>query len=196
MESRPLIVGIGGTLRALSSSECALSLALAAAKQHGAEVLQLSGEDLNLPLYSPNDPARSASAQKLIQALRDADGVIVASPSYHGGISGLVKNALDYVEDLRVSSRPYLDGLPVGLISCGGGWQGAASALANLRSIVHALRGWPTPFGAVINTSQKVFDPNGMCLDNTVIQQLTTVGQQVARQAITSREACSTDALV
>jgi FMN reductase len=37
-----------------------------------------------------------------------ADGIVIASPGYHGGISGMVKNALDYLEDLRDAPRPYL----------------------------------------------------------------------------------------
>ena len=71
--------------------------------------------------------------------------IIVASPAYHGGVSGLVKNALDYVEDLRDAKRPYLDGRAVGCIACAGGWQAAVATLTGLRSISHALRGWPTP---------------------------------------------------
>ena len=41
-------------------------------------------------------------------AYRWADGLLVASPGYHGGISGMMKNALDYVEDLRADERVYL----------------------------------------------------------------------------------------
>ena len=48
-----------------------------------------------------------------MRAVSAADGLIIASPGYHGGISGLVKNALDYVEDLRGDARPYLDGRAV-----------------------------------------------------------------------------------
>lgn len=186
MDPRPVIVGIGGTLRSPSSSENALRLALSAAEQCGAEVVLFSGRALELPLYNPSDPNRTPAAMRLIEALRRADGVVISSPSYHGGISGLVKNALDYVEDLRDDERPYLDEVPVGVISCGGGWQGASSALANLRAIVHALRGWPTPFGAVINTSAPLFDAKGKCLDEAVAQQLRTVGRQVARRVLAS----------
>ena len=50
-------------------------------------------------------PARRADrtdkAAAMVTALRDADAVVVGSPGYHGGVSGLVKNALDYIEDLR-----------------------------------------------------------------------------------------------
>jgi FMN reductase len=80
--------------------------------------------------------------------------VIVGSPGYHGTLSGLVKTALDYVELLRGDARVYFDGLPVGLIATAGGWQAAVSTLHALRTITHSLRGWPTPMGLAINTSE------------------------------------------
>ncbi len=45
----------------------------------------------------------------------------------------------------------------VGLIATAYGWQATGSTLATLRSIVHALRGWPTPLGAAINSSGGIF---------------------------------------
>ena len=86
---------------------------------------------------------------QLIEAVREADAIIIATPGYHGGVSGLVKNALDTLEELRADDRPYLDGRAVGCIVTAYGWQAAGSVLTSLRSIVHALRGWPTPFGAL-----------------------------------------------
>ena len=67
-------------------------------------------------------------------ALRDADAVVVGSPGYHGAVSGLVKNALDYIEDLREDPRVYLDNTPWGCISCAYGWQAAVGTLGQLRS--------------------------------------------------------------
>ena len=86
----------------------------------------------------------------LVDAVRAADGVIIASPGYHGSISGLVKNGLDGLEDLRDDVRPYLDGRAVGLIVAADGAQAAGATLSTLRNIVHALRGWPTPLGVVL----------------------------------------------
>ncbi len=68
----------------------------------------------------------------------------MGSPGYHGAISGLVKNALDYIEDLREDPRVYLDSTPWGCISCVYGWQAAVGTLAQLRSIGHALRVSPS----------------------------------------------------
>ena len=182
-DMRPLIVGIGGTPRPLSSSERALAISLEAARAEGAETIAFSGPDLMLPMYPPNSTERTSEAQRLVDAFRRCNGVIIAAPSYHGSMSGLIKNALDYAEDLRTDQRVYLDGLAVGCIVCAGGWQAAGQTLAALRAIGHALRGWPTPLGAMLNTSSKLFDEAGNCLDLTAKMQLEVVGRQVTEFA-------------
>lgn len=176
---KPLIVGIGGTARPASSSECALRLCLAAAERNGAEVMQFSGSDIMLPIYDPGLPDRTPEAQKLLAALRDCDGVVLASPGYHGSMSGLIKNVLDYVEDLRSDRRPYFDARAVGLIVCAYGWQATGTTLTAMRSVVHALRGWPTPMGVGINSALKVFDGEGNCEDESVGAQLVLLAGQV-----------------
>jgi FMN reductase len=102
---RPLIVGVGGTLRDGSTSERALRLALRAAGAMGCSTEIFAGQAINLPPYDPADGRRSPEAGALVAALRRADGVILSSPGYHGTISGLLKNALDYTEDLRGDAR-------------------------------------------------------------------------------------------
>lgn len=175
----PFIVGIGGTTRAGSSSELVLRGALAEAAKLGARTQIFAGPDLMLPLYAPEDPSRDPRAKELIEALRRADGIIIASPGYHGSISGMVKNALDYIEDLRADERVYLDGRAVGCIACAYGWQATGSVLAALRSIVHALRGWPTPLGIAVNSTGKLFDDEGACTDAPLSGQMKVLAEQV-----------------
>lgn len=178
-----LIVSLGGTTRKGSTSETALRLALEAAHAKGAKTVSFVGADLDLPFYAPECPERSERARTLIECLSQCDGVIISTPAYHGSISGIVKNALDYVEDLRRDVRPYLDGRPIGCIVTGAGWQGVGSTLSALRATVHALRGWPTPLGVTINTTEVRFDPNGGCSDGKVALQLSLMAEQVAGQA-------------
>jgi FMN reductase len=185
--TRAFIVGIGGTPRSGSSSEKALAVSLEAAAAAGAETLLICGPELNLPMYNPNDPQRTAAAQRLIEAFRRCDGMIIASPGYHGSVSGLVKNALDYVEDMRGDRRVYFDGVAVGCIARAAGWQTAGHTLATLRSIAHALRGWPTPLGVALNTSSTLFDDSGACLDASAKAKLHTVGRQVVEFALQRR---------
>lgn len=179
MSKTPFILGIGGTLRDASSSERLLAISLAAAERAGARVEQISGQSLVMPMFDPASRERSAEARALVQKVAAADGLIFASPGYHGSISGLIKNALDYIEDLRETDPVYLDGRAVGCIACGAGWQAASATLTTLRSIVHSLRGWPTPLGAVVNTAQIKFGPDGELSDPGTKAQLEMIGRQV-----------------
>jgi FMN reductase len=177
-DSPPLVVGLGGTLSDSSSSERALRYALAVADGLGARTQLFAAQALDLPMYTVDRSQRSSAAKALVDALARADGVIIATPGYHGGISGLVKNALDYIEDLRDHERPYLDGRAVGCIVCAYGWQATTTTLVSLRSTVHALRGWPTPLGVAINSAQTVFDDHGR-VDDQCAQQLSALSGQI-----------------
>lgn len=152
-DRKPRILGIGGTTRTGSSSERALRIALDLAERAGAEVDILPASELELPMYAPERGAPGAQAQIFLDLVRRADGLIISTPAFHGGPSGLIKNALDYVEELRNDERPYLDGRAVGSIVCAGGWQATTTTLLAQRSTIHALRGWPTPFGVTINST-------------------------------------------
>lgn len=182
--SSPLVVGIGGTIGSVSSTERALRIAMTAAADEGFRTHVFGGEDLaRLPLYNPRAVTRTEDEQLFVETVRQASAIIIASPGYHGSISGLVKNALDLLEETAKDDRPYFADLPVGLIATAYGWQATGSTIAALRSIVHALRGWPTPFAAAVNTQQTRFDAEGRIGDATVEGQLRLVGQQIARFA-------------
>lgn len=192
--TRPLptrIVALGGTVNSTSTTEQALRIAATVAAGEGAEVTVFGGDYLAaLPHY--RGPGHDASrGAELVAAVRAADGVLIAAPGYHGTISGVVKNALDYLEDLARDARPYLDGRAVGLIATAFGDQATMSTLITMRAITHALRGWPTPMGATIRTYQGLFSPEGECLDERARGQLELVGKQVvlgARSFAAGRE--------
>lgn len=178
--AKPYIVGIGGTTRANSSTEQAVRFVLARCEERGMRARLFAGEDIaRLPHYAPENPDRTPEAAELVDELRRTDAVVLGSSSYHGSVAGLVKNAIDYTQDLMDDERPYLAGRAVGCVATGGGWQGVVATLEHLRTIVHSLRGWPTPMGAAVNTSQKVFSADGACLDEKVAFQLRTVADEI-----------------
>lgn len=161
MSDQPLVVGIGGTIGGLSSTERALRIAVSAAEAQGFRTKLFGGAELaRLPLYDPKATSRTPEETEFVEAVRAASAIIIASPGYHGSISGVVKNALDLLEETaRDDARPYLADMPVGLIATAYGWQATGSTIAALRSIVHALRGWPTPLGVTVNAADGEADP-------------------------------------
>lgn len=172
------IVALGGTVRPGSSTELALAVAVDAARKSGADVQVFDGAYLvDLPHYAGPGYVASAGIE-LLGAMRGADGVIIATPGYHGTVSGVVKNALDYFENLAEDARPYLDGRAVGLVATAYGHQAAMTTLQTLRAITHSLRGWPTPMGAAIRTHAGLFSSEGACLENAARSQLELVGRQ------------------
>lgn len=172
--AQPHIVALGGTLRAESATGRLLAAALAIAEERGARTTLLTGSDIAFPHYEPGAAEGDPRMIRYLEALRSADGVIVGSPGYHGTLSGLVKTALDYVEQLSKDERPYLDGLPVGLIATAAGWQAAVSTLQALRTITHSLRGWPTPMGLTINTVE-----SKDCVGDSTAQMIVMVDQML-----------------
>lgn len=152
--TQPHIVAIGGTTRASSSTGRALEAALRIAGERGARTTMLSGEAISFANFDPDAIDHGPAIAHFLSVVRDADAIIVGSPGYHGTLSGLVKNALDYVELTSKDERVYFTDMPVGLIATAAGWQAAVTTLTAMRGIVHALRGWPTPLGIAINSME------------------------------------------
>ena len=111
--SAPSIVGFGGTLRDDSSTERLLREVLTACERRGATTRLFSGAILAaFPHYDPSDPSRTPAQIAFLDAVRGAGGVVIAAPGYHGGASGLVKNAIDLLQDLADAPLPHLDQRP------------------------------------------------------------------------------------
>ena len=177
-DRKPFIVGMGGTTREGSSSEQALASALRHAESLGAETKLYGGAALTLPMYDPDPANMTEAARHLIDDLRKADGIILSSPCYHGGVSGLIKNAIDYTEEMRADERVYFDGRAVGAIGCGYGNQGPNTVLAQLRQITHALRGWNVPLGVAVNSAEVKFK-DGVCSADGIAAQVNIMASQV-----------------
>jgi FMN reductase len=183
-ESSPVrVLCIGGSTRPNSSSEKAVKVSASAAEAAGAVVDLMVSRELMFPIYDTETADRTPEASRFVKAARAADALIIASPGYHGSMSGMLKNVLDYLEDTNKDERVYLDGVPVGCIAVSYGWQATVSTLQSIRTTVHALRGWPSPFGATINATEPIFDADGACIDERARFGLETVAKQVVEFA-------------
>ncbi|MGH3451141.1 MAG: NADPH-dependent FMN reductase, partial [Haloechinothrix sp.] len=72
-----------------------------------------------------------------------------------------------------------LEGRAVGTIAVAFGWQASVTTLNQLRTTVHALRGWPTPLGGAVNSVETKFDESGGSSDDKVEATLRLIGEQV-----------------
>ncbi|MEV0927195.1 NAD(P)H-dependent oxidoreductase [Streptomyces spongiicola] len=145
----PHIVLISGSLRTGSTSDQVAQWCARRCAEQGATTRVFTGAEVDFPAYRPGLAETHEGAAALLGELRSADGVILVSPTYHASVSGLLKNALDYVNDMG-GPLPYLEGRAIGTVAVGAGAQGAVSTLTTLRTVGHALRGWPTPVGVAV----------------------------------------------
>jgi FMN reductase len=175
------VVGLGGSLRAASTSRTALQVALEGAAARGAETQLIWVRDLDLPLYTA-EHSIPAAAQEFAETAHGCNAMIWSSPTYHGSVSGSFKNALDWLILLAEQSPPYLSNKPIGLITTAGGVQGL-QAVNTMDFIARALRAWSVPLVLPVAQSWQSFDPDGHLIDDAIGAQLGALGAEVVRAA-------------
>jgi len=185
MHHTPLkIVGIGGSHSNFSASLYALRIALNAAQTGGALVQVFDVDTLNLPMYDTRRKEADipVRAKQFAQQVHEADGIILASPLYHGTVSGGFKNTIDWLELLSAYEPKYLTNKAVGLIATAGGSQGL-QAINTMEFIVRALRGFTVPLTVPIAQAWNVFDADGRLKNDALQQQLVNLGNEVLLSA-------------
>ena len=154
------LVAIATSLRGASLHRGLVREAAGIAAANGAEVESLDLRDLNVPLYDGDREAAyglPAGVRKVIDAVRDADGVVLASPEYNHSVSGVTKNLLDWVS----RGRPYpLEGKPVLALSATPGPSAGRAGLEALRQPLEAVgaRVKTAGFGRVARRSDGAVD--------------------------------------
>jgi FMN reductase len=156
----PVLACLGGSLRERSVTRAALQAAANIARDKGFEVDMLDVRELNLPMYVPDvynpdeyEPQHRDNIRRFVESCRRADAMIWASPTYHGTMSGVVKNALDFVELMSNDARPYLHQMPVGLIVVND-----TVTLSSMMNAVYELRAWVAPTTVMVR--RDCFDPD------------------------------------
>lgn len=178
------ILGLSGSLRARSYNR----LALQAASRLMPEGMTLEIADYSaIPLYNQDDqaPATLAAVEHLRLQVGTAHALLIASPEYNYSVSGVLKNAIDWLS--RTSPQPFRD-KPVALLSATQGPVGGARNQYELRKILGGLEAFvlhkPEIF---IGMCQNRFDESGELTDATTRKFIAD--QMLALQAWIKRVA-------
>lgn len=159
------IVGINGSLRPGSYSAMALEVAISRVGALGVETEIIDLRKLSLPFCNGGDDYSDyPDVAKMQQTVKSAAGLILATPEYHGSVSGVMKNALDLM------SFEELSGKVAGLISVLGG-QSNSNALNDLRIILRWVHAWVIPEQISLGQAWKVFNEEGEILDEKLSQR-------------------------
>ncbi len=172
------IVGISGSLRQGSYSFQALNFIAQRLAALNVEVEILDLRSLNLPFcHGGKDYPDHPDVEKLRQTVKAADALILATPEYHGSVSGVMKNALDLLDFEELSGKV------TGLISVLGG-QSNSNALNDLRVIMRWCHAWVIPEQVAIGQAWQVFDKDGKLLDDKLAERFDQFARSLVENTI------------
>ncbi|MES2923006.1 MAG: NAD(P)H-dependent oxidoreductase [Verrucomicrobiota bacterium] len=169
--SQPRILVFGGSLRAESYNQKLATIAAAGAREAGGDVTLISLRDFRLPLFDEDleeAEGKSEAAKKLKELFLNAEGFIIASPEYNSGVTGALKNAIDWVSRADSEDEPPLlayKGKTAAILSASPGGYGGARSLAQLRPLLENINVTVLPDQVTVPKAYEAFDAAGNLID-------------------------------
>lgn len=163
------VLGVCGSMRARSLSARALDIVLDGARAHGAEARLLDLRAVELPMFRPDAENGSAGIAAANEAVNWADAFVLASPDYHGSMSGAMKNFLDYYwTEFAGKIFGYL---------CASHEKGL-TPMDQMRTAVRQCYGWSLPYGVSFHGSED-FDAAGNVTNDKVLLRLQILARDI-----------------
>jgi azobenzene reductase len=154
------IMVIAGSPTAESRTRGLAQYAADVLKEMKVEVLYFDVGSDRLPLFTGDaTSAENETVKKLAAYAEEADGFFVTSPEYHSGISGALKNALDFLGGKHFKNKPSA------IAVAAGGGKGGINALTNLRTVLRGIYSLVLP-------DQYVADPVNFDEGNVLVDEL------------------------
>lgn len=140
-KSKLNVLGVGSSMRQGSYSTAALKIILEKVTGNDAETKLLDLQKIRLPmLYSLEDDTEEIV--QVTELVKGADAFILATPDYHGSMSGSIKNFLDYFWS-------EFAGKTFGYIVAS--HEKGLTVMDQMRTAVRQCYGWSMPYGISIN---------------------------------------------
>jgi NAD(P)H-dependent FMN reductase len=178
------VLGVAGSMREQSYSTRGLKMVLEETKKYNAESYMLEVRKINLPLYDPSESTSDESSsnnnnvlERIITALRWADVFVLASPDYHGSMSGGMKNFLDYFwEDFAGKTFGYIVA----------SHEKGLTVADQMRTAVRQCYGWSMPYNISIN-GEKDFDSKGNLINSALAKRIKMLARDLVTYGILIR---------
>ena len=177
MGDKPLkIIGLAGEYRSSSKSGMLVNLALKMAEEQGADVEFWDLAERPLPLVGEEGCWTHPNVKAFQTLLEESDAFLLSSPEYHGTMSGVMKNTMDWMYDKHVGGKVF------GLMSTLGGVTNA-NTLNHMRISLRWLHGWPVPEQLAIGHVKEAFDEDGTLVDDELQRRLLNLVNSVLSAA-------------
>ncbi len=177
----PKILAFAGSTRQGSLNKKLVKTAADAARAAGAQVTLLDLRDLSMPLYDGDlETAQGLpeNAKTFKAMLLAHDGLLISTPEYNGGVSGVLKNSIDWASR-AVPNEPAKDcfsGKAAVLLSASPGILGGLRSLTSLQNILVHMKVLVVPEPIAVGRAHEAFDSDGNLKDaklQTAVQNLS-----------------------
>jgi len=173
------ILGVGGSMRNGSYGTRALKMVLYSARKHEAKTHLLDLRGTIMPMFNPDTPNEHHDQMKrVIENVNWADAFVLASPDYHGSMSGVMKNFLDfYWEEFAGKTFGYI---------CSSHEKGL-TVMDQMRTAVRQCYGWSLPYGVSVN-GEEDFNEEGEIINQILDKRLKILGRDLVVYGTLIRE--------
>jgi NAD(P)H-dependent FMN reductase len=169
------VLGIAGSIRQGSYSTQVLKMVLKEAKKYKTDTQVLDLRQVNLPIYDPSALNESSNGnnndiEKVSNALKWADSIILSSPDYHGSMSGAIKNFLDYFwEEFAGKIFGYIVA----------SHEKGLTVADQMRTAIRQCYGWSMPYNISIN-GEKDFNSKREIVNSTLVNRIKTLARDLS----------------
>lgn len=164
------LLGVCGSVRVDSYSSRLAAMVLTAAREHRAETRMLELGAIDLPTYNPDKEAMDHEGLRVTtEAVNWADAFLLASPDYHGSMSGAMKNFLDfYWSEFAGKLFGY---------ACASHEKGL-TVMEQMRTSVRQCYGWSLPYGVSVH-GEKDFDSSGQVVNTQMARRVQILARDL-----------------
>ena len=188
------VLAFAGSTRADSFNKKLVQTAATFAEEAGATVTLVDLRDYPLPLYD-GDLEESAGpppeeATTLYELFKSHDALLISSPEYNSSISGVLKNAIDWVSRPRDGEPPLaaFSGKVAGLLSASPGQLGGLRGLVHLRSILGNIGMFVIPEQVAVGAAHEAFAEDGSLVDEKLAGRVAAAMKSLVRTSSRLRE--------
>jgi NAD(P)H-dependent FMN reductase len=185
MSYTPKILALAGSLRIGSFNKKLVKISAQGAQQAGAEVTYFDLRDYPFPLYD-GDLESNKGIPEIVTTVKEImlahDGLLISSPEYNSGISGVFKNFIDWTSRAAQGEKPgaCYAGRVVSLMSASPGGLGGLRGLVHVRMILGAMDVIVLPQQIAVSKAHEAFNEAGALKDEKMHASIERLGANVA----------------
>ena len=165
MAAKVKVMGISGSYGNDSNNTKLVKLGLEILSDLGAETHFWDLNEKPLPFVGEEGCWDHENVKDFQNLATEVNAYLLSSPEYHGCMSGVMKNQLDWIYSKHVSGKAF------GLMSTLGG-QSNSNTLNQMRIAVRWIHGWAIPEQIAVPNIKTAFNEDGILQDEKLIERL------------------------